>query len=66
MKLLMIIASDDGETIYNAMRLANVAHNHEDEVSVFMLGKGVLFENSGSEQFDVMGQMEKFKGDFYV
>jgi len=26
----------------------------------------VLFEKSGSEQFDVMGQMEKFKGDFYV
>jgi len=52
--------------MYEAMRLANVEVEKGDEVSVFMLGKGVLFENSGSEQFDVMGQMEKFKGDFYV
>ena len=48
------------------MRLANVGVEKGDEVSVFMLGKGVLFENSGSEQFDVMGQMKEFKGDFYV
>jgi uncharacterized protein involved in oxidation of intracellular sulfur len=66
MKILFIVTTDDGETIYNAMRLANVGVEKGDEVSVFMLGKGVLFENSGSEQFDVMGQMEKFKGDFYV
>jgi len=25
-----------------------------------------MFEKSGSEQFNVMGQMEKFEGDFYV
>ena len=28
--------------------------------------KGVLFEQAGSEQFDVMGQVNAFKGDFYV
>jgi uncharacterized protein involved in oxidation of intracellular sulfur len=66
MKLLMIIASDEGETIYNAMRLANVAHGQGDEVSVFMLGKGVTFEQRGSEQFNVMGEIDKFEGDFYV
>jgi uncharacterized protein involved in oxidation of intracellular sulfur len=65
-KILFIITTDDGESIYNAMRLANVGVEKGDEVSIFMLGKGVLFEKSGSEQFDVMGQMEKFKGDFYV
>jgi uncharacterized protein involved in oxidation of intracellular sulfur len=31
-----------------------------------MLGKGVLFEESGSEQFDIMGEVNKFEGDFYV
>jgi uncharacterized protein involved in oxidation of intracellular sulfur len=36
-KTLIIISTDDGETIYNAMRLANVAVQKEDEVSVFML-----------------------------
>ena len=66
MKVLFIISTDDGETIYNAMRLANVAVDKGDEVSVFMLGKGVLFETSGNEQFDVMGEVNKFEGDFYV
>jgi uncharacterized protein involved in oxidation of intracellular sulfur len=48
------------------MRLANVGVNKGDEVSVFMLGKGVLFEQAGTEPFDVMGQVNQFKGDFYV
>ena len=66
MNVLIIITADDGETIYNAMRLANVGVEKGDEVSVFMLGKGVLFEKSESEEFDVMGQINKFEGDFYV
>ncbi len=66
MKLFFIISTDEGETIYNAMRLANIAENRGDEVAVFMLGKGVLFEQSGSEQFDVMGEIDKFGGDFFV
>ncbi len=66
MKTLFIISTNDGEIIYNAMRLANVGVKKGDEVSVFMLGKGVLFEQSGTEQFNVMAQMNQFKGDFYV
>jgi uncharacterized protein involved in oxidation of intracellular sulfur len=66
MKMLFIISTSDGETIYNAMRLANVGVKKGDEISVFMLGKGVLFEQAGSEQFDVMGQINQFEGDFYV
>ena len=66
MSMLFIISTSDGETIYNAMRLANVGVNKGDEVSVFMLGKGVLFEQAGTEQFDVMGQINQFEGDFYV
>ena len=66
MKVLFIISTDDGETIYNAMRLANTGVEKGDEVSVFMLGKGVLFEQAGNAQFDVMGQIDQFKGDFYV
>jgi uncharacterized protein involved in oxidation of intracellular sulfur len=66
MNVLIIICTNDGETVYNAMRLANVGVKKGDEVSVFMLGKGVLFEQTGSEQFDVMGQVNAFEGDFYV
>jgi len=65
-KVLFIISTPDGETIYNAMRLANVGMNKGDDVSVFMLGKGVLFEQAGTEQFNVMEQINKFAGDFYV
>jgi len=37
-----------------------------DEVSVFILGKGVLFEKSGTEAFDVVGEVNEFEGDFYI
>lgn len=66
MKVLFIISTSDGETIFNAMRLANTGVKKGDEVSVFMLGKGVTFETSGSDEFDVMGQVNQFEGDFYV
>jgi uncharacterized protein involved in oxidation of intracellular sulfur len=66
MNILMIISSGDGETIYNAMRLANTGVKKGDEVSVFMLGKGVLFEQASTEEFDVMGQVNLFEGEFFV
>jgi uncharacterized protein involved in oxidation of intracellular sulfur len=66
MKLLFIITTDDGETIYNALRLANVGVKKGDEIIVFMLGKGVLFEQAGTEKFNVMEQVNQFEGDFYV
>jgi uncharacterized protein involved in oxidation of intracellular sulfur len=66
MNLLFIISTDDAETAYNAMRLANVAVKNDDDVSVFMLGKGVLFEQISNEQFNVTEQINQFEGDFYV
>ena len=66
MNVLFIISTDDVETAYNAMRLANVAVKKGDDVSVFMLGKGVCFEQSSTEQFDVMEQVNQYEGDFYV
>jgi uncharacterized protein involved in oxidation of intracellular sulfur len=66
MNALFIISTDDAETAYNAMRLANVAVKKGDEVSVFMLGRGVLFEKTSNDQFNVMEQINQFEGDFYV
>lgn len=66
MKILFIISTSDDETIYNAMRLANVAVKKGDEVSVFMLGKGVLYEKVSNDQFNVIDQISQFGGDFYV
>jgi len=66
MKVLFIITTDEAETMYNAMRLANVAVKKGDEVSVFMLGKAVTFESLPTEPFNVMEQINSFQGDFYV
>jgi uncharacterized protein involved in oxidation of intracellular sulfur len=66
MKLMFIISTDDAEIMYNAMRLANVAVKKGDEVSVFMLGKGVLYEKISNDQFNVIEQISQFDGDFYV
>jgi uncharacterized protein involved in oxidation of intracellular sulfur len=66
MKALFIISTDDAETAYNAMRLANVAVNKGDEVCVFLLGKGVLYERYSNDQFNVIEQVNQFDGDFYV
>lgn len=66
MKVLFIISTDDAETAYNAVRLANVAVKKGDDVSMFMLGKGVLFEQNSNEPFNVVAQLQQFDGDFYV
>jgi uncharacterized protein involved in oxidation of intracellular sulfur len=66
MIVLFIISTEDAETIYNAMRLANIAVSKGHEVSVYMLGKGVLFEQVSNEQFNVMEQIDQFKGNMYV
>ena len=66
MIILFIINTDDAETVYNAMRLANVAVEQGDEVNVFMLGKGVMFEQINDERFNVHEQVDKFKGNMFV
>ena len=66
MKALFIISTGDAETAYNAMRLPNVAVKKGDEVSVFMLGKGVLYEKLSNDQFNIIEQVNQFNGDFYV
>lgn len=66
MKVLFIISTDEPETVFNAMRLANVSVQRGDETSVFMLGRGVLYEKASTDQFDVVGEINKFTGDFFV
>lgn len=66
MNLAIVISTKDSENIFNAMRLANVAVKKGDEVSVFMLGAAVMYEETSTEQFNVKAQVEQFTGDFYV
>jgi len=66
MNLAVVISRNDSENIYNAMRLANLAVKKGDEVSVFMLGQAVRYEETGTEQFNVKEQVDQYTGDFYV
>lgn len=60
MKLGLVIASNDAETVWNAFRFANyAAKNYQDEVRVFLLGKGVEAESLDSEEFKIVEQMEQ-------
>ena len=54
MKLGIIIFSTDSEVVFNAFRLANFSLEKEDEVSVFLMAKGVEFESLDSEQFPIV------------
>ena len=47
MHILFIITSDDAETVYNAMRLANTGIKKGDDISVFMLGRALSLNPSG-------------------
>jgi len=60
MAWLFIISSNDPETVHNAVRLANVSLKGGKEVNLFMLGKGVEFNEISTPEFDVAAQIEQF------
>ncbi len=68
MKWCVVIASPHPETMFNAVRLCNKALDKGQEVSLFMLGAAVDYEQISNEAFDIKGQVAAFQeqGDFYV
>ena len=69
MSWLFVISSNDPETVFNAARLANASLKKGKEVNMFMLGRGVEYEQISSEQFDISGQLAEFDslgGNFLV
>ncbi len=60
MKCLVIIYSNDAETVWNAFRLANTALGYDDEVTVFLLGKGVECVTLQSIKYNIPEQMSLF------
>ena len=63
MKLGMVFSHTEPETVFNGLRLANYALFEKDEVTIFLLGKGVELDQIEDPQFDVRGQAEKFLED---
>ena len=60
MKLGIVIYSNDPETVWNAFRFGNFALAMDDEVTVFLLGKGVEFESLDRDVFKVTEQLPTF------
>ena len=56
----MVIYSNDTETIWNALRLANYSKNQGDTVSMFLLGKGVELDSMVKINNDLKEQADKF------
>ena len=56
----LVIYSDDTETVWNAMRLANFSKNQGDTVSIFLLGRGVELENLIQNSKDIDEEVEIF------
>ena len=51
MKVLMVICQDAPEVIWNAFRLGNLMLEGMEDVSIFLNGPSVKYEESDSERF---------------
>ncbi len=56
----MVIYSNDVETVWNAMRLANYSKNQGDTVQIFLLAKGVEVDKLVEENEDLKQQVDAF------
>ena len=59
MRLGMIVAQTDPETVFNALRLALYSLEQGDEVRVFLSGKGVEIDQIEDPKFNVKEQAQK-------
>ncbi len=56
----IVLYSNDVETVFNALRLANYSQEWNNKVQIFLLGKGVDLEGLMTENKDIKEQVEKF------
>jgi hypothetical protein len=56
----LVIYSNDTETVWNALRLANYSKNQGDTVSIFLLGKGVELDNMVKTDKNLKEQSDNF------
>jgi len=59
MKTGIVIASNDTEICWNALRYGNFALGKGDEMKVFFMGKGVEHQKVSTEKFNTVDQAEK-------
>lgn len=56
----IVLYSNDVETVWNALRYANYAQEWGNEVSIFLLGKGVEVEGLMKTNKDIKEQVDMF------
>lgn len=61
MKIAIIVYSNDSETVWNAFRFANTSRAFDNQVNIFLLGKGVEAAMVSTLQYDVLEQMRLFR-----
>ena len=69
MKLGIVIYSNDGETVWNALRFAIFSIKEGDNVKVFLLAKGVEYGSLDSEKFKIKELAKSFveqKGQIFA
>ncbi len=59
MKLGIIITQTDPETVFNALRLALYSLEQDDQVRIFLSGRGVEIDRIEDPKFDVKTQAQK-------
>ena len=60
MKLGIVLSTNNAETNWNALRLANLALSKGDFVSIFLVGEGVEYGQASSSRFNIRQQVERF------
>jgi len=60
MKLALILYSNDSETVWNALRLGIFSLDQQDNVEMFLLGKGVEIQQLNQEKFNISEQLSRF------
>lgn len=60
MKIGIVIASNDAETCWNAIRYGNFCLGKKEEVKIFLMGKGVEYQKISTDKFNTVEQAEKF------
>jgi sulfur relay (sulfurtransferase) complex TusBCD TusD component (DsrE family) len=61
-KIGIVISTNDPESVWNALRLANFSLAENDTVSIFLLGKGVEISTIVDKKYDIKGPLDDFMG----
>jgi len=60
MKLTIVLSTKHAETNWNALRLANLALQKGNKVSIFLLGEAVEYEVGNSDKYNIKQQIDTF------